>query len=192
MDDDEEGDREYDTDCPGHAELPDDDSREYGYHRKSQPIHCSDLSIGSVSFSLRDEYRHESGECYHADIAHENPEHRHQDKNPEPGIPHIGPSWLRKYEEHREGYRVEKQRYDRWCEHHMFFAVMIHEWAEPYSSEEIEYQVYSSEHTCHKNWARFEVRPECDCKPQEHIGEASYGWVCEDVREEGLGFHDLI
>ncbi len=97
MDNDEECDHEYDTHCPGHAELPDDNTREYRYNGKSQPIHCSDLPIGPVSFSLGDEYGHKSQEYYHADIAHENPEHRHKDKNPEPGIPHITPSWLREY-----------------------------------------------------------------------------------------------
>lgn len=72
----------------------------------------------------------------------------------------------------------------------MFFSMMIHERAEPYSSEHIEYQIYASEDTRHKNWACFEVRPECYSKPQEHIGEASYGWVGEDVREESGGLHN--
>lgn len=74
----------------------------------------------------------------------------------------------------------------------MFFAVVIHEWAEPYSSEHVECQIYSSEHTRHKDRVRLEVRPECDSKPQEHIGEASYGRVGEDVREEGGGFHSVF
>jgi hypothetical protein len=71
VDDDEECDHEDDTDRPGHAELPDDNTREYRYHGEGEPIHCSDLPIGPVSFSLGDEYGHESRECYHADIAHE-------------------------------------------------------------------------------------------------------------------------
>ncbi len=97
MDDDEECDREHDADRPGHTELSDDDTREYGYHTEGQSIHRTDLPVRFISFSLWDEYRHECRERYHTDIAHEDSEHRHQDKNPEPGIPHIGPSWPRKY-----------------------------------------------------------------------------------------------
>ena len=185
---DDEGDGYDDAHRPGHPESSDDESWEYGYHGEDETIHYAYLSVCPIAFSLGDEECHDGRECDHTDIAHDDAEHRHYDEHPEPYIPHICPGLTREYEEHREGYRVEKERRDRWGEHHRPLPIVIDERPEPYPTEQIHHQIESSEHPRDEDWVRREVRPERDREPEQHIGKSCYSGVSEDVGKE-VGFH---
>ena len=65
--------------------------------------------------------------------------------------------------------------------------MMIDEWSEPDTTEEIEYEIYPSEHPSDKYGMCLEIEPKGNRKPDEHIGKSSYCGVDEDVREEGSG-----
>ena len=69
---------------------------------------------------------------------------------------------------------------------------MIDEWAEPDTTEEIQNQIDSSERSCHEDRVCFEIEPESDRKPDEHIRESCYCGVDEDVGEEGRRFHNVF
>ncbi len=186
---DDECDSKDDADRPGHPEPPDDKSRKYWYHRKDETIHGSDFSIGFITVFHRYEDGHQSREGDHTDIPDEDPEHRDDDKYPEPWIPHIRPGRLREWEEHHERYRVEKEWGYRGSEHHLLLPVMIDEWAEPYTTEHIQDEIDPSEHPRDEDGLGLEVRPEGDSEPEKHIGKSCYRGVGEDVCEEGWGFH---
>lgn len=191
MEDDREHRDHTDAHCPVHPESSDDKPRKYRYHRESESIHCSDLTIRLGSTLFGDEDSDDGRERDHADIADHDAEHRHEDKYPEPRTHHIPPSIRREEDEHEKSDTIEKEWHDRWAEHDELLPVVIHEGAEPESGEEIQHQIASPEHSRDKYWVRREVRPEGDREPEEHVRESCYGGVCEDVGEEIRGFHEL-
>ena len=182
--------REYsDAYCPIHPESSDDESWEDWYYGEYESIYCTNFPIRLISSLFRDEDGHEGWERYHADIAHDHSEHRHEDKKPEPRIPHIRPRRFRKICEHTECEWIEEEGSDWWYEHNRLLAMMIDERSEPDTSEEIEYEIYPSKYPRDEDRMCLEIEPEGDCKPDQHIRESSDCGVREDVGEEGLIIH---
>ena len=180
------------SDCPVHPKLSDEYTRKHRHDRKNQSIDHTNLTVCFVAIFLGYEYRHQSRERYHAYIAHKNSKHRYQDKYPEPRTPHICPCWFGKSEEHGKRYRVQSKWNDWWCEHDRLFSIVVDEWTEPNTTKKIQHEIYSSEHPCDKDTFCFKVCPKSDSKPKKHVGKPCYGWVCEDVGEEVVIFHEVI